>query len=78
MHQQPLKETDLYSAFLYAEYALELGNFGMYFESIEKGDEKISFRIDERFWIFILGLAIGLIPYLLSRKKKKPRKKKKR
>ena len=76
-----LKESDLYSALLYAEYALELGNFNMYFKSTEK---KIAIKIDQRYFIFTLGLSIGLIPYLFirrrlySNKKKKVRKRKKR
>ncbi|MFH1642852.1 MAG: S16 family serine protease [Nanoarchaeota archaeon] len=67
-YSNSLKETDLYSALLYAEYALEFGNLNMYFRS----PKNIRFfpRIDEKFWIFVAGMIFGIIPALFYRKYK--------
>ncbi len=72
-----LKGSDLYSALLYAEYALELSNFNMYFESLDRSENVFSL-IDERYLIFVLGIAVGLIPYVMVVIYKKPRRKSKK
>lgn len=63
-----LKDTDLFSALLYSEYALELGNLDIYFkESDEK--PKIKIGIDKRLLIsFIIGAVIGAAAVYLARK----------
>lgn len=61
-----LRESDPYSALLYAEYALELSNVGMYFEK-----ESFDFRIPRLDIIFalIIGIFIGsFITYFNVRK----------
>lgn len=53
-------ENDIYSAMLYSEYALELGNLDMYFEKRQEG---ISiFKFDKlRSIILAIGILIGLV-----------------
>lgn len=69
-----LKETDKFSALLYAEYALELSNLDMYFKEVRK---PFIFRIEfKQIIFFVLGILIG---YLFSGiLKKRNRGKKKR
>ena len=55
-----LKDSDVFSALLYSEYALELGNLDIYFkESNHKGKK---FEIDKRLLgIFIAGVLTGFL-----------------
>ena len=56
-----LKESDIYSALLYSEYALELSNLDIYFKDDNK---KIGFKLNfdkKTLFIFIFGLLIGAI-----------------
>ncbi|MAG91125.1 hypothetical protein CMO83_00445 [Candidatus Woesearchaeota archaeon] len=72
-----LKETDLFSALLYSEYALELGNLDIYLKESEITEKKISFNIDKKlFGVFIIGVLIGILATSLVRKSI-PRKKSK-
>ncbi len=78
-YAQNLKETDKYSALLYAEYALELSNLDIYFKeknnivSVDIDMTKISFLSIG----IILGILIGiLIKNKPKRRKKKSKKKK--
>ena len=53
-----LKESDIFSALLYSEYALELGNLDIYFK--ESNGNKFNFNIDRKLLgVFIAGAAIG-------------------
>jgi len=63
-YAKALKESDLYSSLLYAEYALELVNFNMYFDIVEdKTEQKV----------ILLGILINTL--FRNRKiKKKPKK----
>ncbi len=63
-----LKDTDPYSALLYLEYALELGNLDIYFE--KKSIRLPSIRL-EYIPIFSSGMLIGIILTLVLRRKKK-------
>jgi uncharacterized protein len=68
-YAKSLKEEDKYSALIYMEYALELSNLDMYFE---KGKKIRFFDVNHAyFWIFFLGLSIGLLFSLRYRKVKK-------
>lgn len=60
-YAKSLKVEDTYSAMLYLEYALELGNLDIYFQ--EESDARvISITIDNvKIGIFIIGVGIGLI-----------------
>jgi len=54
-----LKSTDISSALLYSEYALELSNLDIYFKESSQHGKKI--RIDEKLLgIFLLGVIVGL------------------
>ena len=61
-----LKETDLSSALLYSEYALELSNLDLYFYQPQ---EKVIFAANPDLGIFIIGIAAGLILSLFIRKR---------
>ena len=62
-----LKETDQYSALLYLEYALELGNLDIYFE--RKQIKLPTFRL-EYIPIFAAGILVGILLTMVLRKKK--------
>ena len=66
-----LKDSDVFSALLYSEYALELGNLDIYFK--ESSGKKNNFTVDKKLaGIFLLGvLAGGLAVSLIRRKKSK-------
>ncbi len=68
-----LKDSDVFSALLYSEYALELGNLDIYFKNSE---EKETVEIEKKFKIelnkmaiFLVGVLVGIIATLLVRKK---------
>ena len=70
-----LRESDEFSALLYAEYALELSNLDIYFK--EKGEIKLP-RLDEtKIGILAIGIVAGLIVGMIigNRKRRKSRKK---
>ncbi|MBW2992671.1 hypothetical protein KY345_05635 [Candidatus Woesearchaeota archaeon] len=59
-YAKSMKDDDLYSAMLYLEYALELGNLDIYFQ--EEDEEAVIIEIDgERLGLFIVGVVTGLI-----------------
>ncbi len=63
-----LKETDVFSALLYSEYALELGNLDIYFR--ESNGKKEGIGIDKNLLgIFLLGALVGAIAASLIRRK---------
>jgi len=63
-----LKQSDPYSAMLYAEYALELSNLDMYFKPAKK---RVQLQFDNRLLIaFVLGMILGATALNLYRKKK--------
>jgi uncharacterized protein len=69
-----LKEKDLYSAVLFAEYSLELSNLDIYFEE----DKQFNFDLKKEFiiafiLIYMFGLIIGFYIGRHSKKKIKPR-----
>ena len=68
-----LKDKDIYSSMLFAEYSLELSNLGIYF----KEDKKSQFSVDidkstmvSLALMFISGLLIGIGIGSKSRRKK--------
>lgn len=75
-----LKETDKFSALLYAGYALELANLDIYFEKKKIDFPKIS---SDQIWFFVTGSMVGFslstLLFKLSinnnKKSKKPKKK---
>ena len=73
-----LIDEDLYSAFVYSEYALELSDLEIYF----KEKESFGFRYDfKNMGVFLLGIAFGVIIMVIafrsSRKIKKHKKRRK-
>tara|TARA_Y100000310_G_scaffold345548_1_gene466386 strand:- start:4175 stop:5887 length:1713 start_codon:yes stop_codon:yes gene_type:complete len=57
-----LKDKDIYSSMLFAEYGLELSNLDMYFEE-EKSNPKINIEINEALLlliVFIAGILTGM------------------
>src|SRR3989338_123416 len=55
-----LKDTDLFSALLYSEYALELGNLDIYFKESDGKPKKIN--VDKKMLgIFFLGVFVGAV-----------------
>ena len=77
-YAQSLSKTDLYSALLYTEYALELANFNLYFDGTEQAPiQKTDFVFDQRIGIFILGVVIGIVVSYFIFKRKPSRKKRK-
>lgn len=68
-----LKQTDPYSALLYAEYALELSNLELYFKTKTKTKR---FELRKEWIIFVLGAVFGsslTLLILLSKLSKKPK-----
>lgn len=64
-----LKESDLFSALLYSEYALEFGNLDIYFK--ESNGKKKNIEIDKKLLsVFLIGVLIGAAAVHLVRKKK--------
>ncbi|MBI4451888.1 hypothetical protein HY637_00525 [Candidatus Woesearchaeota archaeon] len=55
-----LKDTDIFSALIYSEYALELSDLDIYFK--ESNGKRINFGIDRRLVsVFLAGVLIGVI-----------------
>lgn len=73
-----LKESDIFSALLYSEYALELGNLDIYFK--ESNGKKKATRLDKKMLgIFLAGVLAGAVAASLIKSKnaaKKPEKSK--
>ena len=72
-----LKEKDVFSALIYSEYALELGDLDIYFK--ENAPAKPNIQIDAKMLgVFLAGFTIGAIAVFLIKvpKKKNLRKKK--
>ena len=68
-YAKSLKDSDKYSALLYAEYALELSNLDIYFDNNKK---TFMPYIDKRFFsALILGILIGLLLGLLFFRRKR-------
>ena len=66
-----LKDTDLFSALLYSEYALELGNLDIYFKESDGKGKSIGIKIDKKLLgIFMLGVLVGIIAssFIIRRK----------
>ncbi|MBW2976772.1 hypothetical protein KY347_04980 [Candidatus Woesearchaeota archaeon] len=56
-----LKDSDPFSALLYSEYALELGNLDIYFKDIPGGRLNLDLGIDNKMIIVLLiGIVIGI------------------
>ena len=57
-----LKDTDTYSALLYAEYSLELSNLDMYFKKRDALSLPVQIRSNNvNFYMFTLGLSSGIL-----------------
>ena len=64
-----LKDSDVFSALLYSEYALELGNLDIYFK--ESGVKKKAINIDTKLLIvFLFGVLIGAVAVSFAGMKK--------
>ncbi|MBS3114259.1 hypothetical protein J4448_04095 [Candidatus Woesearchaeota archaeon] len=71
-----LKNSDVFSAMLYSEYALELGNLDIYFK--ESNGKKKWIDIDkDLLGMFIVGVAVGFIAAFLVKKRNANAKKRK-
>ncbi len=57
-YAKTLRDSDIYSALIYTEYALELSNLDIYFSNEKK--KTITLPDKRFFWVFVLGLAIGI------------------
>ena len=65
-----LKDSDLLSALLYSEYALELGNLDIYFKETDKKKKSIDVNIDRNLLsIFLIGVLVGIIAVSLIKRK---------
>ncbi len=74
-----LKDSDIFSAMLYSEYALELGNLDIYLkESYIEGPEiRKRALIDEKILgAFAVGIAVGVLAVFLFKKPVKAKRKK--
>jgi len=72
-----LKDSDLYSALLYSEYALELSNLRMYFKERKKPYKHFFLEVDTgSLYALFFGLCFGfLLCYvIISRKKKRDKR----
>ena len=69
---EELKEGDLYSALLYAEYALELSNLDMYFVPVN-GHREVDFDVEPLIFLAI-GVMIGVVAAIMLIPKKRKRK----
>ncbi len=65
-----LKDSDIFSALLYSEYALELGNLDIYFKESEEKKKSFDINIDrDLLSIFLLGVLVGIIVVSLIKRK---------
>ncbi|MBI3027456.1 hypothetical protein HYY70_05055 [Candidatus Woesearchaeota archaeon] len=72
-----LKQNDLFSALLYSEYAMELGNLDIYFK--ETNGKKKNINIDKKLVsMFLLGTLVGFAAAFLVRNKNDIAKQKRR
>ncbi|MDP3765679.1 MAG: S16 family serine protease [Nanoarchaeota archaeon] len=72
-----LKDSDVFSALLYSEYALELGNLDIYFK--ESNGKKKGVEIDKNLLsMFFIGVIVGIVAASLIRRKNTGIKKKKK
>ena len=73
-----LKDTDVFSALLYSEYALELGNLDIYFKETKSGKKNFP-EIDKKLLgIFVAGLLTGFLAASLVFRRTDSASKKKR
>ena len=71
-----LKDSDLFSALLYSEYALELGNLDIYFKESNGKAKSFDVEIDKNLLgVFLIGVFIGAIAVSFVRSKTKSKKK---
>jgi len=69
IHANSLKDSDVFSALLYSEYALELGNLDIYFKESDGKNKTI--RLDKKsFGIFLFGVLVGALAVSVIRDKK--------
>jgi uncharacterized protein len=78
-YAKSLKDDDIYSAMLYLEYALELGNLDIYFEKNTPSEKKKAYNLDrKKLSILFIGIAIGIIIGIIigaiASKQKTPRR----
>jgi len=78
-----LKDSDPFSALLYAEYALELSNLDIYFKNAEVKKIKLPSKIDGRLLlVLIMGVILGILASkIIDRdflKRKRPKSKKRK
>lgn len=74
-----LKESDPFSALLYSEYALELSNLDIYFESPVSERANLFKKVDKRLIIVLLiGILVGIVVSKIASFKTKKTKTKKR
>ena len=71
-----LKDNDIFSALLYSEYALELGNLDIYFKESDGKNKNITINrilsIDKKLvGAFVIGMLIGAIGAFLVRRRDK-------
>ncbi len=64
-----LKQDDVLSALLYAEYALELGNLDMYFSQKNGGKSSVPAIDKKMLVVFLIGAIIGGLSVLTVRRK---------
>ena len=73
-----LKSSDIFSALIYSEYALELSDLDIYFKE-SNGDKKNNLDIDKKMLVVLLiGILIGFAAATFVRKKRKTKKKSKK
>ena len=65
-----LKDSDVFSALLYSEYALELGNLDIYFKESDGKKKSISINFDKKLLlIFLIGVFVGAVAVFLVKRK---------
>jgi len=62
-----LKETDVLSALLYSEYALELGNLDIYFKESTTAIKKFNFIDKNLVGVFLSGVLVGFVAAFVIR-----------
>ncbi len=67
-----LKESDVYSSLLYAEYSLELSNLELYFKEKTNFIQELFYTLDIRIVsVFILGILIGVLIMIIKPSRQK-------